>query len=68
MDINSYDKKTRDLINTMLDQKKNMSDNVLDTTEKLMAVAEESGDDALKGFAHFHMADALYAFLQVVPH
>ena len=62
MDTKMYDPSTRALIDKMLDQKRNMDKDVLQTMKRLMRVARASGDNRLIGFAHFHMADALYAF------
>ena len=62
MDINKYDSHTVELIEKVFEQKLNITEEVLDTLNRLKEVAYEMEDYALQGFVHFHMADALYTF------
>lgn len=62
MDIQKYDPKTKELIEKVLDQKRNFSEDVFKSLSKLMTVARKNNDYTLQGFVHFHKADALLAF------
>ena len=62
MDINKYDSNTKDLIEKIFEQKRNTSEDVLETLSALERVAYEKEDYALQGFYHFHFADAIYSF------
>lgn len=61
MDISKYDGHTAELIEKILNQKQNLSEEVLETLSQLKDIAYEKEDFALQGFVHFHMADALYS-------
>lgn len=62
MDINTYDSNTAALIEKVFEQKLNISEEVLETLSRLEEAAYETEDFALRGFVHFHIADALYTF------
>ena len=62
MDTKLYDKRIQDLIEVVLDQKRNMDDGVFESLEQLLKLAVADGDYALQGFVHFHMADAFYSY------
>ena len=62
MDMNKYDAPTVELIEKVFEQKRNISEEVLDTLSQLQEVAYEIEDFALQGYVHFHIADALYTF------
>ena len=62
MDINNFEPEIVALIEEIYSQKRDMSKEVLNTIPRLLEIAEEQGDKRLQGFAHFHLADSLYAF------
>ena len=62
MDQARYGTHVKDTIARMRQQKEKMDEGVFETLSSLMEFAEASGDDALLGFAHYHLADSLYAF------
>ncbi len=62
MDIQIYDPSTVELIEKIYEQKRNLSEEVLETLSQLEEVAYGQEDFALRGFVHFHIADALYSF------
>ena len=62
MDLSKYDHETRALIELIDEQKSSMSEEVLDTVARLLAIAEKMDDYELRGLAHFDFADALFAF------
>lgn len=46
----------------MFHQKKTMDEEIFDTLDRIMEIAESSQDAVLLGFAHYHLADSVYAF------
>ena len=62
MDLAKYDASTAELIEKVFEQKRNISEDVLETLSRLEEAAYEIEDFALQGFVHFHIADALYTF------
>ena len=60
--MNRFDTHTDNLVQHMFQQKKTMDEAVFDTLSQIMDIAKASEDEALLGFAHFHLADSLYAF------
>ena len=62
MDIQNYDPKTIEVIEKLNEQKKAFSEEMFETADQLLEIAQEKAEDALLGFTYFHIADALYAF------
>ena len=62
MDISGYDRETVELIEKVFDQKRDLSEEVLVTLSELREIAYGREDFTLRGFVHFHIADALYSF------
>ena len=62
MDIKSYDPKTRELIDSINEKKRTMSEDIFDLLGQLLEIAVEKDDYLLQGFAHYNMADALFAY------
>ena len=61
MDLGGYNTETIELIESVHAQKRRMSKDILRTLNRLDKIALKSGDNALRGFAQFHLADAYYA-------
>ncbi len=62
MNIQNYDSKTVELIEKVFEQKRLMDEDIFNTLPVLLERAQELEDYTLQGFAHFHIADAYFAF------
>ena len=62
MDLQNYEGTTRVLIDQVLEQKRDMSQEVFGPLEQLLEEARKTGDKRLQGFAHYHIADAHFSF------
>lgn len=61
MDIQKYDPKTIAVIEKLYEQKREFTEEMFETADQLLEIAQEKAEDALLGFTYFHIADALYA-------
>ena len=61
--MNNYfnDERVQELVKTMFEEKTSLSEHVFVTLNEMLNIAEDNNDERLMGFAHYHLADSLYA-------